>query len=464
MHRSGTSAVSGVLESLGFSIGKNVMPSTSSNPKGYFENQRIVNFNDHLLKLSGVNWADVFLLPFGFFQGEHPLKDQEKIIKKLILEEFNFNSPILIKDPRMCVLLPLWQPVFKELHLNPSYILVNRHPAGVIRSLKTRDNLSEFRSEKLWLYYNFCAELYSREERRIHISYDHLLTNLPEAVKHLRAYMPFLSNPGPGEDSIIKQFIDPSLNHHSLSHASENFHFPETGKVYRIIEQACNVDNFQELAIKMDDIRNRLDLGNTFRSLIHEENQARITLKSSDGSSFSQLFIIDHNTKQIDLEFEQSNHIKHIVFNPVSCPCLINISQIQLFDQENQLINTENLETNAIYVAGNLFLFNCPFPIIHFTINPALHPVRLTISLQYLIFGERTPYYFLENHFKNLIKNENDRKLILNEPHKELFHLKKQLEDMTQQVNKLKQSFTFRLTRIIMKPGDLIKRLLLPKR
>lgn len=260
MHRSGTSAITGLLESFGLSIGKNVMPPTPNNPKGYFENKRIVDFNNLLLKISGVKWHEVFLLPCGFFSRGNLFKGQGKEAKELILEEFDFKGPLLIKDPRMCVLLPLWQPVFKSLNLTPSYILVNRKPAGVIRSLKQRDNLPAFRSEILWLYYNLCAELYSREGKRIFVNYEHLLDDPSGVVKILKAHLPFLKNDRHGGVNQYKKFIDPALNHHNHHHPNENLYFPETRQLNDIFNQACNEVQNQVSTIILDEIRNRLTI------------------------------------------------------------------------------------------------------------------------------------------------------------------------------------------------------------
>ena len=42
MHRSGTSSLAGLYALMGADIGKSVMPAAPDNPKGFFENERIV--------------------------------------------------------------------------------------------------------------------------------------------------------------------------------------------------------------------------------------------------------------------------------------------------------------------------------------------------------------------------------------------------------------------------------------
>lgn len=457
MHRSGTSAVSGALESLGFSIGKNIMPSTSNNPKGYFENKNIVDFNDHLLKQLGVNWADAYILPYHFIKGQQFFTEQKDLLKKLILDEFDLNGPILIKDPRMCILLPFWQPVFKELKLNPCYILVSRHPAEVCRSLKTRDNLTELRSEKLWLYYNLCAELYTRNERRHLISYDHLLSDRPSVASRLINYLPMPFVPGPDTEKRIFGFIEPGLNHHNIGNAPGKFKFTETVRLNNLLEHACKSVNFKGLEGKMDEIRTGPELAKIFMSPAHEEDQARITLESDEGKSFDQYFKINYDTEQIVLEYEQSVPINKLSFNPASCSCLITLNQIRILNQEDQLINTENLETNATYTDGSLFLFNFPFPIIRFTFNPITGPFRLIITLHYHMIGERTSSYFMETFFRKVIEEKHDLKLGLDKAQKDLLLANKKLEEKTGQLRAIQNYPGFLMLKIMKKPWHVVR-------
>ena len=50
MHRSGTSALSGVINALGLDLGTNLMQADVYNPKGYFENMLVYEFNRSILE------------------------------------------------------------------------------------------------------------------------------------------------------------------------------------------------------------------------------------------------------------------------------------------------------------------------------------------------------------------------------------------------------------------------------
>lgn len=49
MHRSGTSALIGVLGLLGADLPQDLMPPTTANPRGYFESMKAYRLNDALL-------------------------------------------------------------------------------------------------------------------------------------------------------------------------------------------------------------------------------------------------------------------------------------------------------------------------------------------------------------------------------------------------------------------------------
>jgi len=63
MHRSGTSALAGVLKILGLESGGNLMKPLDSNPKGFFENEKIFEINDGILHSLHSRWDDTDELP-----------------------------------------------------------------------------------------------------------------------------------------------------------------------------------------------------------------------------------------------------------------------------------------------------------------------------------------------------------------------------------------------------------------
>ncbi|MES2819533.1 MAG: glycosyl transferase family 1, partial [Pseudomonadota bacterium] len=147
MHRSGTSAVAACLERLGVHLGDALVPADKWNPKGYFEERRIVAFNNRLLDLQGLRW-DSPLPPAPALQAAWC--GQAEAAAALLQELFAGTFVWGFKDPRMCLLAPFWQPVFAAMRLRPRMLLVLRHPAEVTDSLARRDGMATRRAGWLW--------------------------------------------------------------------------------------------------------------------------------------------------------------------------------------------------------------------------------------------------------------------------------------------------------------------------
>jgi hypothetical protein len=169
MHRSGTSALSGILQLLGFDLGADLMGPNEFNPTGYWENQQIVRLNERILSHLGTSWSDVFMLPYRLdrtdlrevFEGE---------AKSLLREAFGGKRPWVLKDPRLSMLIDFWLPYLGEQDI--SFIHVVRHPIEVANSLGRRDGFPRERSLLLWFLQNLNAEFFTRGLNRCFINYE----------------------------------------------------------------------------------------------------------------------------------------------------------------------------------------------------------------------------------------------------------------------------------------------------
>lgn len=136
MSRSGTSAVTAMFVRAGFYAGASdeLMPADCSNPGGYWENLRILRANEEILARLGGTW----LRPPGT-EAQRAASDWAGLRLRAELDrlvEGAAGAPIVIKDPRIGVLLPLWQPLIDGL-LAP--IIVTRDPIEIADSLRRRD-------------------------------------------------------------------------------------------------------------------------------------------------------------------------------------------------------------------------------------------------------------------------------------------------------------------------------------
>ncbi|MGB8965177.1 MAG: DUF5069 domain-containing protein [Candidatus Cybelea sp.] len=152
MHRSGTSVVARGLQCLGVSLGDRLMVPQPDNPKGFFEDQDLVDIDDAVLQQLGAAWDD----PPPFCEktlGAIAAGRLGATARQSLSSKVSAGTPFAFKDPRLSVLLPFWAPVFQSLQLEVSYAVVLRNPLSVAASLRQRNAISEDRAMYLWLRY-----------------------------------------------------------------------------------------------------------------------------------------------------------------------------------------------------------------------------------------------------------------------------------------------------------------------
>ncbi|TDK29987.1 sulfotransferase [Luteimonas terrae] len=174
MHRSGTSAITGCLESLGVALGTGLLPPGSDNPKGYFESERAVRIDDALLAGLDRRWDDARALPAGWTETAVATSALAEIAA-LLQDEFPAEPVFAIKDPRLSRLLPVWLDALRRTGSTPRVVLVVRHPSEVAASIQKRNGWSPAVSELLWLRHMLAAERDSRGVRRVAVTYDQLI-------------------------------------------------------------------------------------------------------------------------------------------------------------------------------------------------------------------------------------------------------------------------------------------------
>src|SRR5581483_1316219 len=202
---SGTSALGGALERLGLNVGKTVMPAEANNPKGYFENLALTNLHDSFLGESSCPWYDPKPLKPRRFRGEVASRYRKELLA-MLEEEFGETRP-LVKDPRLCRLIPLWRPLLKEFFPKAVFILPVRHPVEVASSLQKRDQMALDQGLKLWTVHVVEGERHTREFARAFTTYDALIASPKETLARLTQA---LNLPRPQSTELV----DATLRHH----------------------------------------------------------------------------------------------------------------------------------------------------------------------------------------------------------------------------------------------------------
>jgi len=223
MHRSGTSALTGMLGLLGASLPRETMPPAADNPRGYWESPRLARFNNRLLLSAGTRWNDERVIPAAWFAEPAREADRAEAVQ-LLATEFPGDDTFVCKDPRLCRLLPFWLPTFAAAGIEPYAVLVFRDPIEIARSLAARAASEAFRpaaivaperSVLLWLRHLIDAERQSRDLARQAVEYQPMLTDWRTAIAPLVA-AGILEPPSEAIAAAVERFLDSSLNRQTL--------------------------------------------------------------------------------------------------------------------------------------------------------------------------------------------------------------------------------------------------------
>ncbi|MDA0340155.1 MAG: hypothetical protein O3B74_00990, partial [Proteobacteria bacterium] len=216
MHRSGTSALTRVLNLLGVELGGSLMRAAAGNETGFWEHQDVVDIHAALLKALGMTWDDPRRLPDGWLASDAG-RDAATALLARLSEDFANASLWGVKDPRMCRFLPLWQEVLTSLGAKPGYVILLRHPLEIVRSLHQRDHMTTSRGLLLWLRHTLEAEAGTRESTRVLVRYGDLMGDWkPVATRISDALGISLDLKSRKAAAAIKSFIRPSMRHYSL--------------------------------------------------------------------------------------------------------------------------------------------------------------------------------------------------------------------------------------------------------
>lgn len=217
MHRSGTSAFTGILDLLGINLGSKLLETQPDNPKGFFENKYVVLANDCILDTLQTSWDDTFALtPDWLQQFEHSALPHD--IRTFLRDDISDNELSALKDPRLCRLLPLWLPLFAAENVEPHFALVIRNPLEIADSLQRRNGFSTEKSIILWMRHMLEAERHTRDLPRCFVKFDSLLANpedtIQKAFSSASLEVPTFSDAHSQE---LTQFLDSNMRHHQVS-------------------------------------------------------------------------------------------------------------------------------------------------------------------------------------------------------------------------------------------------------
>jgi 2-polyprenyl-3-methyl-5-hydroxy-6-metoxy-1,4-benzoquinol methylase len=217
-HRSGTSAVAGVIQRLGIDLGDHLLPAQAGvNERGFWEHSDVVALHDRLLQEMGSRWDGTHRFADAWWKSP-PVQAISEELAAIVKREFGDSQLWGLKDPRLCRLSPLWLDILAQVDCEPSFIIIYRNPLEVAESLSHRDQMELPLALTIWLQHMLDAELYTRGYPRTIISYSALLEDWRQTMRlvgdDLSLRWP-VSIEQAGAD--IDTFLDASLCHHHHS-------------------------------------------------------------------------------------------------------------------------------------------------------------------------------------------------------------------------------------------------------
>jgi hypothetical protein len=212
MHRSGTSLLSGLAEAAGIDLGQHLMPPADDNPRGYWENQRVVDLHERVLKHFDQSWASWKPMPKNW-QDDVAVKRLRGELRAILVEEFGDKTLFSIKDPRLCRLLPMWHDLAGELGLSLYGAVICRPLAEVVASLQSRDGMGQAQAEALWLRYSLDLLSGVQDMPQVRTRYDALLREPQPVLREIGQML------GCELVSGNSGLPDPGLRHHNASDA-----------------------------------------------------------------------------------------------------------------------------------------------------------------------------------------------------------------------------------------------------
>jgi len=212
MHRSGTSVLTHLLACMGFDAGppESLQPGDAANPQGYWESRAAWALDEEVLATLGASWWEVADLDLEAL----PPADRERYVARArsIVDELDARRPWVLKEPRMCLLLPLWREALEA----PTFALVHRDPLEIARSLQARDGFPVPIGLALWETYALAALRHSRGAARVAVSYGRLLREPARVVKELVAQLQPLATRALREPTAaeLAAVVRPDLHRH----------------------------------------------------------------------------------------------------------------------------------------------------------------------------------------------------------------------------------------------------------
>nr|WP_321440176.1 hypothetical protein [uncultured Hyphomonas sp.] len=257
-HRSGTSLIGGAMRALGMWFDEeHLIPGDDDNPKGYFEDARVVRLNGRILEALNQHWATP---AFDVVHPGHARKLLEEYVSACdIVSDLNTHSNAwVVKDPRISLTLPVWRDALRltEPTRELQQITLLRDPMACAISQQKRNRREPgYRNDLLhitgadldetlmsWISHNLSIlEVAAMDEgdrvAPFIVPFSEVLekpaATLEAMADHLNCKLAKLE-----ADKYVESFVDPDLNRSEkkiVPEGSDSFWAAQANKLYELL-------------------------------------------------------------------------------------------------------------------------------------------------------------------------------------------------------------------------------------
>ncbi|MEM9546799.1 MAG: glycosyltransferase [Bacteroidota bacterium] len=410
MHRSGTSAITGLLADYGLNPGAHLLQGTKYNLHGYFENPNIVKLNDELLEWSQSSWD----IPY-FIRGLELTRFNEfsEKFESILLNDFRDNEEIIIKDPRISILLPWYKQYFKNNGIKAVYVCALRNPLSIMTSLQKRNGFSFLKSQELYYFYMCRILNYVLNEAVYFVKFENILKNTEETTKPLLNELrkhgyKSLRLEGQGVFS-----IDSTLG--KRKYQDQTMLFERINEFYLSIQKLAT---HQFIVLKdLPSFAKNNEIGKDVVADIARTNiyaYSRLLLKSKSQKyiePISHVMDLRDHTYNLVFNLERDLNLTEINWNPIiGFWNKLTLSKAVFINLKEEKVEATILNVNGVELGRDEWRFETGNPTISFDIPSVPNIVRLELRFTLTAFSQEDielSFHKRSNEFKSSIDKLN---------------------------------------------------------
>ena len=336
MHRAGTSLCMNVLNRLGVRLDTDLISANEHNQRGFFESREIMHLNERIFRVLGITWHTLFPNQLNEGWVENPaLVPIRQRLACLIAERNQPGSSLWgFKDPRLCLLLPLYERVFADLGIEPSYVVCMRNPGAVACSLERRNGFPPVLSELLWMDHTIRALQGAGTRLKAVVHYESWFEDATREARQLGAALQLETQDVPCQlEAGLNEIVVHGLDH--CGRQTGNFALRGVGKVYQLLREG----RYTEAAGELSAIQRGLELG-----IFPPVALCQLFWRTKEQNYFSEenscCVYTDNFPRQRVVRFQLPAHAKNLTglrLDPSDTPGTAYFCSIKLLDSQNRV-------------------------------------------------------------------------------------------------------------------------------